>query len=180
MGLSQLDSSLTAKVEGTFKFTSRRDYQEAMAPRATSEHATDSDDASQTRPPVLRLRGAGTPDHGESDCRSEDDSDDISYGDSESSCDESSTYCKEEEQCNVFGGDMPSCLEYIPQPDQHSQDTHPDAAAGFEGDMSSTTECIPWSDQQSESLGSKVPVMRLRGVHLRTGLLSRKQQSIDG
>ena len=58
---------------------------------------------------------------------------------------------------------MPSCLECIPQPDQHSQDTHPDAAAGFEGDMSSTTECIPWSDQQSESLGSKVPVMRLRG-----------------
>ena len=58
---------------------------------------------------------------------------------------------------------MPSCLECIPLPDQHSQDTHPDAAAGFEGDMSSTTECIPWSDQQSESLGSKVPVMRLRG-----------------
>ena len=57
---------------------------------------------------------------------------------------------------------MPSCLECIPQPDQHSQDTYSGAAAGFEGDMFSTTECIPWSDQQSESLGSKVPVMRLR------------------
>ena len=58
---------------------------------------------------------------------------------------------------------MPSCLECIPLPDQHSQYTHPDASAGFEGDMSSTMECIPWSDQQSESLGSKAPVMRLRG-----------------
>ena len=57
---------------------------------------------------------------------------------------------------------MLSCLECIPQPDQRSQDTHSDAAAGFEDDMSSTMECIPWSDQQSESLGSKVPVMRLR------------------
>ena len=64
-----------------------------------------------------------------------------------------STHYEEKEQCDVFGGDMPSCLECTPQPDQHSQDTHPDAAAGFEGDMSSTTECIPWSDQQSESLG---------------------------
>ena len=58
---------------------------------------------------------------------------------------------------------MPSCLECIPQPNQRSQDTHSDAAAGFEGDMSSTMECKPWSDQQPESLGSNVPVMRLRG-----------------
>ena len=92
MGLSQLDVSRTAKVGGTSKFTSRRDYQEAMAPRATSEATSDSDQDNLTRPPVLRLRGAGKPDHGESDCRSEDDSVDISYGDSESSCDESSTY----------------------------------------------------------------------------------------
>ena len=59
MGLSQLDASRTAKVGGSSKFTSRRDYQEAMAPRATSEETSESDDAYQTRPPVLRLRGAG-------------------------------------------------------------------------------------------------------------------------
>ena len=58
---------------------------------------------------------------------------------------------------------MLSCLECISQPDQRSQDTHSDAAAGFEGDMSSTMECIPRSDHQSESLGSNVLVMRLRG-----------------
>ena len=58
MGLSQLDSSLSAKVGGTSKFTSRRDYQEAMAPRATSAHTSDSDDVVQTRPPVLSLRGS--------------------------------------------------------------------------------------------------------------------------
>ena len=55
MGLSQLDSSRSAKVGGPSKFTSRRDYQEAMAPRATSEQTSDSDDDNQTRPPVLRL-----------------------------------------------------------------------------------------------------------------------------
>ena len=43
MGLSQLDSSLSAKVGGTSKFTSRRDYQEAMAPRGTSAHTSDSE-----------------------------------------------------------------------------------------------------------------------------------------
>ena len=48
MGLSQLDSSRSAKVGGPSKFTSRRDYQEAMAPRATSEETSDSDDANQT------------------------------------------------------------------------------------------------------------------------------------
>ena len=102
MGLSQLDLSLSAKVGGTSKFTSRRDYQEATAPRATSAHTSDSNDVTQTRPTVLRLRGAGEPDHGESDCRSEADSSDPAYGDSESSCDESSTYYEEDEQCDVF------------------------------------------------------------------------------
>ena len=58
---------------------------------------------------------------------------------------------------------MSSCLECIPQPDQQAQDTSSDAVAGFEDDMSSAMERIPWSDQQTESLGSKVPVMRLRG-----------------
>ena len=67
MGLSQLDASRTAKVGGTSKFTSRRDYQEAMAPRATSEATSDCDNANPTRSPVLRLRGAGEPDHGRSD-----------------------------------------------------------------------------------------------------------------
>ena len=144
MGLSQLDASRSAKVGGPSKFTSRRDYQEVMAPRATSVETSESDDTNQTRPPVLRLREAGQPVHGEFDCRSEDGSVDISYGDSESSCDESSSDYEEEEKCDVFGGDMPSCLECIPQPNQRSQDTHSDAAAGFEGDMSSTMECIPW------------------------------------
>ena len=87
MGLSQLDASRTAKVGGSSKFTSRRDYQEAMAPWVTSEETSDNDDANQTRSPVLRLRGAGKPDHGKSDCRSEDGSVDISYGDTESLCD---------------------------------------------------------------------------------------------
>ena len=108
MGLSQLDLSLSAKVGETFKFTSRRDYQEPMAPRATIARTNDSDDDSQTRPPVLRLQGAGKPEHGESDCRSEDGSVDISYEDSESSCDESPSDYEEEEKCDVFGGDMPS------------------------------------------------------------------------
>ena len=89
-----------------------------MAPRATSEETSDCDDANQTRPPVLRLRGAGKPDHGRSDCRSEDGSIDISDGDSKSLCDESSSDFVEEEKCDVFGGDMPSCLECIPQPNQ--------------------------------------------------------------
>ena len=141
MGLSQLDSSLSAKVGGTSKFTSRRDYQEAMAPRATSAHTSDSDDVSQTRSPVLRLRGAGTSIHGESDCRSEDDLYDLAYGDSESSGDESSTYYEEDEQCDVFGSDMPSCLECIPQPDQHYHDTQSDDVAGFKDNMSSNIEC---------------------------------------
>ena len=55
MGLSQLDLSLSAKLGGTSKFTSRRDYQEAMAPRGTNAHTSDSESDSQTRPPVLRL-----------------------------------------------------------------------------------------------------------------------------
>jgi hypothetical protein len=73
MGLSQLDSSLSAKLGGTSKFTSRMDYQEAMAPRGTSAQTSDSESDGQTRPLVLRLRGAGKPDLSESDCRSEDD-----------------------------------------------------------------------------------------------------------
>jgi hypothetical protein len=59
MGLGQLDSSLSAKVGGTSKFTSRRGYQEAMAPQGTSAQTSDSESEGQTRPPVLRLRGAG-------------------------------------------------------------------------------------------------------------------------
>jgi hypothetical protein len=55
MGLSQLDSSLNAKVGGTSKFTSRRDYQEAMASQGTSAHTSNSESEGQTRQPVLRL-----------------------------------------------------------------------------------------------------------------------------
>ena len=62
---------------GTSKFTSRRDYQEAMAPRGTCAQTSDSKSEDQTRPPVLRLRGAGKPEHGESDCRSESDMSDL-------------------------------------------------------------------------------------------------------
>jgi hypothetical protein len=79
-------------VSGTHtKFTSRRDYQEAMAPRGTSAHTSDSERDNQTCPPVLRLRGTGKPGLGESDCRSENNTSDLADGNSESSVDESST-----------------------------------------------------------------------------------------
>ena len=67
MGLSQLNSRMSAKVGGTSKFTSRRDYQEAMALQGTSLQTSDSKSEDQTRPPVLRLRGAGKPELGESE-----------------------------------------------------------------------------------------------------------------
>ena len=53
--LSHIDASLSAKSEGSSKFTSRRDYQEAMAPRGTSEQTSGSTSKDKTRPPVLRL-----------------------------------------------------------------------------------------------------------------------------
>ena len=96
MGLSQLNSSMSAKVGETSKFTSRRDYQEAMAPRGTSEQTSDKESEGQTRQPVLRLRGAGKPELGESDCRSEGDMSDLAEEESDSSGDESYSYDEEE------------------------------------------------------------------------------------
>jgi hypothetical protein len=120
MGLSQLDSSLSAKVGGTSTFTSRRDYQAAMAPRGTSAQTSDSERECQTRPLVLRLRGAGKPDLGVSDCRSKEYTTDLAERDSESPIDESSTYEAEDEQGEESGGDMSSCVECIPQPDHRA------------------------------------------------------------
>jgi hypothetical protein len=134
MGLSHLDSSLSAKVGGTSKFTSRRDYQEAMAPRGTSAQTSDNDSECQTRPPVLRLRGASKLDLGESDCRSEVDTSYLAQKDTDSSVNESYTFDEEETQYERF-----------------------------ESDMLSAMERIPGTDQQTESLGSKISVMRLRG-----------------
>jgi hypothetical protein len=80
VGISQFNSSMRAKLGEASNFTNRRDYQTAMAPRGTSAHTSDSESNSPTRPPVLRLRGAGKLDLGESDCRSEDDTSDLAEG----------------------------------------------------------------------------------------------------
>ena len=105
-----------------------------MAPQGTSEKTSDRNSEDQTRPPVLRLRGAGKPEHGESDYRSEGDLCDLDNEESYSSSDESSTCSEEEEKTDRF-----ECV------------------------IQSATECIECSDQQPESLDSLIPVMRLRG-----------------
>jgi hypothetical protein len=113
MGLSQLNSSMSAKVGGTSKFTSRRDYQEAMAPRGTSEQTSGNTSEDKTRPPVLRLRGAGKPEHGESDCRSESDISDLDDEEYDSSGNESSTCSEEETQTERAECDILSATECI-------------------------------------------------------------------
>jgi hypothetical protein len=105
-----------------------------MAPQGTSAQTSDRKRDDQTRPPVLRLRGEGKPEHGESDCRSEGDTSDLVEEESDSSGDESYTYSEKKAQIERF-----------------------------ESDMLSAVECIPGLDQQTESLGSMIPVMRLRG-----------------
>jgi hypothetical protein len=114
MKLSQHDCRLDAKLKGTSKFTSRRDYQVEMAPRGTSGATSARDSDSQTRPPVLRLRVAGKPEHGESNCRSDDDTSDLADGNSDSSDDESNDKYEDEENREEFESVMSLFLECIP------------------------------------------------------------------
>jgi hypothetical protein len=91
-----------------------------MAPRSTSAKTSDSESECQTRPPVLRLRGSGKPNLGDSDCRSEEYTSDLAEGYSVSSIDKSSTYKAEDGQGEESGGDMSLCVECIPQPDHRA------------------------------------------------------------
>jgi hypothetical protein len=170
MGVCHSDSNPDVALEGLSKFKRRRDYQEAMAPRSNVSNTSDNGGDNETRPPVLRLRGAGKPEQDSEDCLSGSDLPNLSYDVSESSDEYSNDEWEEEDDCEAFGSDMYSCQECISQPDQQQVFLFPnrdqisvDAPDGSEGDMSSIMECISQSVQQSESLDSNVPVMRLRG-----------------
>ena len=121
MGLSNLDSSPDAKLGGTFKVITGRDSPEALAPRNTDGATSDS----QTRPPVLRLQGAGKPEYGFADCRSGSDMLDISDVVYDSSVDSSEGGREDKEVCKSFGGDMTSCSECMSQPNQLSKTAFP-------------------------------------------------------
>ena len=70
---------------------------EAMASRSTEVDTSDCDEVTESRPPVLRLRGAGKPERDTEDCFSQ------------------SEYIENDE---VSGGYMSSRHECISRPDQ--------------------------------------------------------------
>ena len=85
MGVCHSDSNPDVALEGLSKFKRRRDYQEAMAPRSNVSNTSDNGGDNETRPPVLRLRGAGKPEQDSEDCLSGSDLPDLSDDVSESS-----------------------------------------------------------------------------------------------
>ena len=59
--LSNSDSRPSVKVGDAYKLITRRNYMEAMASRSTEVDTSDCDEVTESRPPVLRLRGAEKP-----------------------------------------------------------------------------------------------------------------------
>ena len=118
---------------------------EAMASRSTEVDTSDCDEVTESRPPVLLLRGAGKSERDTEDCFSQ--SEYIEIGE-------------------VSGGDMSSRHECISRPDQQVESLmsmyqgydYVEDEDGTASDMSFTSECISQPDQQSESLDSFRPV----------------------